>query len=296
MYWFWRRRHCRVTPAGGLPHDSAEQSAGRKTARRILCAWLSVVIAGAAAGCTGSPGSTRQGRATASPSPVFVSTAAPQAAVGRQLTWFLRAAADLPWSRQVILAHFDSSYLAQVSPDQLSMVLEQTMLTLGAYAPPSGASLTGLLWQNPAHDPDSLLAVSSFGRVKLAVNMAVDRTGLISELLLRPYLSSWAQVDRELAALAPDASLLVARVSPGGTCTPVRQVAASAARPLASMAKLFVLGALAHQIAAGRVSWNQELTVTDALKEPGQRVTSGRSGGNAAAGAADCSQDDLDQR
>ena len=72
-----------------------------------------------------------------------------------------------------------------------------------------------------------------------------------------------------MAALAPDASLLAARVSPGGVCTPVHQVAASAARPLASMFKLFVLGALAHQIAAGRVSWNQELTVTDALKSGG---------------------------
>jgi beta-lactamase class A len=61
------------------------------------------------------------------------------------------------------------------------------------------------------------------------------------------------------------------------------------------MFKLFVLGALAHQIAAGRVSWNQELTVTDALKSLGQRVTSGRSRRNAGAGAADRSQDDLDQ-
>jgi len=205
----------------------------------------------------------------ASPSPVFISTAAPEAAVGRQLTWFLRAVVGLPWSRRVIVAHFDSGFLAQGGPDQLNMVLEHTMLSLGASVPPSGASLTGLLWQDPAHDPVSLLAVASFGRVKLAVNLAVDGAGLISGLLLRPYLSSWAQVDRELAALAPDASLLVARVSPGGGCTPVHQVAASAARPLASMAKLFVLGALAHQIAAGRVSWNQGLTVTDALKSPG---------------------------
>ena len=84
------------------------------------------------------------------------------------------------------------------------------------------------------------------------MSISVDGAGLISGLLLRPYLSaSWAQVDRELAALAPDASLLAARVSPGGSCTPVHQVAASAARPLGSMFKLFVLGALAHQIAAG---------------------------------------------
>ena len=46
-------------------------------------------------------------------------------------------------------------------------------------------------------------------------------------------------------------------------------MAASTARPLASMFKLFVLGALAHQIAAGQVSWNQDLTVTAALKSGG---------------------------
>jgi hypothetical protein len=49
----------------------------------------------------------------------------------------------------------------------------------------------------------------------------------------------------------------------------VHQVGSSIARPLASMLKLFVLGALAHQIAAGRVSWTQQLTVTAALKTGG---------------------------
>ena len=98
-----------------------------------------------------------------------------------------------------------------------------------------------MLWQDPARDPDSLLAVASFGRVQLAVNIAADGAGLISGLGITPYQTppaSWAQVDRDLAALAPDVSLLAARVSPGGVCTPVHQVAASAARPLASMFKL----------------------------------------------------------
>jgi beta-lactamase class A len=49
----------------------------------------------------------------------------------------------------------------------------------------------------------------------------------------------------------------------------VHQAGSSGAQPLASMFKLFVLGALAHQIAAGRVSWNQELTVTAAVKSGG---------------------------
>jgi beta-lactamase class A len=187
--------------------------------------------------------------------------------VGRQLTWFLRALADLPLSQHVIRAHFDSGLLPNISAEQLNSALEQPPA-------PGGASLIGLLSEDPARDPVSLLAVAAFGSVTLTVDIAVDRAGLIDTLLIdtlllgpyQPPPTSWAQVDRELAALAPDTSLLAARVSPGGSCTPVHQVASSAARPLGSMFKLFVLGALARQIAAGRVSWNQELTVTAQLK------------------------------
>ena len=266
MNGFWLRRHRRIPPAGGVPHGSTGRLAGRTAARRIWCAGLGVVVAGAAAGCTGSPGSTGQGRAAtaASPAPVFISTAAPDVPVGAQLTWFLRAVADLPWSPQLIRAHFDSGFLARVSPAQVNSALEQIL-------PAAGASLTGLLSEDPARDPVALLALANFGGVQLTVNIAVDRARLISELEIQgEQPASWAQADRDLAALAPDASLLAARVSPGGTCTPVHQVAAAAARPLASMFKLFVLGALARQVAAGQVSWNQDLTVTAALKSAGE--------------------------
>jgi len=265
MNWFWLRsgRHRRVTSADGLTYDSAGRTAWRKAARPIGYAGLSVVLAAAAAGCTGSPGSTGQGQAaTAASSSLFISRTVPDAPVGRQLTWFLRALADLPLSQQVIRAHFDPAVLAHISAGQLNSALAQPPA-------PGGASLIGLLSEDPARDPVSLLAVAAFGSVTLTVDIAVDRAGLIDTLLLGPYQpppASWAQADRELAALAPDASLLAARVSPGGSCTPVHQVAASAARPLGSMFKLFVLGALAHQIAVGRVSWNQELTVTAQLK------------------------------
>jgi beta-lactamase family protein len=269
MNWFWLRSRRPVAPAGGLPHGGAGRRAGRKVAGRILCAGLGVVIAAGVAGCTGSPGGTGQGGAAtvASPSPVFISRTVPAAGAGGQLTWFLAAVAGVPLSPLVIRAHFDGTFLAQVSPDQLNSDLEQ--ITGG---PRGGASLTGVLWQDPARDPVALRAVADFGGTQLAVTIAVDGAGLIDGLLLNPYQpppASWAQVDRDLAGLAPDASLLAARLSPGGACTPVHQVAASAARPTASMFKLFVLGALAHQIAAGRVSWNQELTVTAALKSAG---------------------------
>jgi Beta-lactamase enzyme family/ORF 12 gene product N-terminal len=236
-------------------------------ARRILCAWLGVVLAGAAAGCNGAPASAGHARAAAaaSPSPVFISKTVPDAPVGRQLTWLLRAVAGIPWSPRLIRAHFDSGFLAQSTPAEINSVLAQAPA-------PAGASLIGVLVEDPAHHPAALLAAAAFGSVKLTVSISVDSAGLISGLLLTPYQpppGSWAQADRELAALAPNASLLAARVSPGGRCIPVHQVAASTARPLASMFKLFVLGALAHQIAAGRLSWHQELTVTSALKSPG---------------------------
>jgi beta-lactamase class A len=202
---------------------------------------------------------------------MFISRAAPDAPVGRQLTWFLRAVADLPWSQRLIQAHFDSGFLTQISPAEINSVLTQTPA-------PGGASLIGLLWQDQTRDPVSLRAVAAFGSVMLTVNISVDGAGLISYLLLtlyQPPPATWAQADRDLAGLAPDASLLAARVSPDGVCTPVHQVAASTARPLGSMFKLFVLGALAEQVAAGRVSWDQELTVSDALKSAGNSGAGG---------------------
>jgi hypothetical protein len=239
MNWFWLRSRRRVAPAGGLPHGGPGRLAGRTGAGRILCAGLGVVLAVAVAGCTGSPGGTGQGRATtaALPAWAFISKTVPDAPVGRQLTWFLGALAHLPLSQQVIRAHFEHALLAQVSPEQLNSALAQPPA-------PGGASLIGLLSEDPARDPVSLLAVAAFGSVTLTVDISVDRAGLINTLLVGPYQpppASWAQADRELAALAPDASLLAARVSPGGTCTPVHQVASSAPRPLGSMFKLFVL-------------------------------------------------------
>ena len=238
---------------------------GRTAAGRILCAGLSVVLAVAVAGCTGSPGGTGQGRATtaALPAWAFISKTVPDAPVGRQLTWFLGALADLPLSQQVHPGALRTRPAGAGQPGA-------TQLGPGA-APGTRRSVPDrAALRRPG--PRSGLAPGG-GRVRLrhslTVDISVDRAGLINTLLVGPYQpppASWAQADRELAALAPDASLLAARVSTAGVCTPVHQVAASAARPLGSMFKLFVLGALAQQIAAGRVSWNQDLTVTAQLK------------------------------
>lgn len=86
---------------------------------------------------------------------------------------------------------------------------------------------------------------------------------------------AWAEVDRALSGLGPDVGFLAARVAPDGTCDPVHAVAPSTPRPIASQFKLFVLGALAEQIAGGRVSWDQTVTVDEASRSIGNSEGSG---------------------
>jgi hypothetical protein len=90
--------------------------------------------------------------------------------------------------------------------------------------------------------------------------------------------TSWAEVDRALASFAsfaPDVGFLAAQVSSDGTCTPIHELDSSTPRPLASEFKLFVLGALAQEIASGHLAWSQELAVQDALKSIGNPPGSG---------------------
>jgi beta-lactamase class A len=241
----------------------------RKRARRLSYAGFIVAIALVTAGCSSPSPRAAPPRSTttvASKSTAFVSTTVPDTQVGSQLTWFLGAVAAVPLSEQSIDAHFDSLFLGQVSPAKLNAALEEE------FAAPSGGSLVGLL----SEDPTSLVAVANFGTVRLKVTISVDGTGLIDGLLLAPAPApmSWVEIDRQLAALGPHVSFLAARVS-NGSCQPIHQEASATARPLGSEFKLFVLGALAHEVATGRVSWRQELTVEPALQSIGNAQGSG---------------------
>jgi Beta-lactamase enzyme family/ORF 12 gene product N-terminal len=224
-----------------------------------LSALTAVWVLGAQAGAVASPSAT--------PQPTFVARSSPKGAVGDQLSWFLGAVADAPLSDQTIESHFDSAFLSHVSAGRLNRVLGQFHLT-------KGASFVGLLNETDT----SLVAIAEFGSEQVKVTISIDATSLISSLLLASaplHTSSWSSIDGTLSALGPDVGFLAARVSPTGTCQPVHAVASSTPRPLASQFKLFVLGALAKEIEAGRVSWDQSLTVQDSTKSFGNPPGSG---------------------
>ncbi len=187
----------------------------------------------------------------------------PHSPAGIQLGWFLSSVADAPLSRQEIESHFDAFVLDKVTTAKINAAMERL---------PAPATLVGVL----STSRSSLVAITTFGSGRWKVTLSVDGSGLIDGLLIAPSasLTSWPEIDQTLVALAPDVSFLAARVSKG-SCEPIHQLDSSTPRPLASEFKLFVLGALAHQVATGRVGWNQKLTVHDHLKSAGNAKGSG---------------------
>jgi beta-lactamase class A len=186
----------------------------------------------------------------------------PNGPAGTQLRWFLSSVADAPLSQQEIDSHFDALFLAKVNAANINAVLAELS------AP---GTLIGVL----SSGPTGLAVIARFGTDWLRVTLSVDGSGLIDGVKLEPSASAtnWSQIDQTLAALAPNVSFLAARVT-NGSCQTIHQVASSTPRPLASEFKLFVLGALAHQIAAGHVTWDQKLTVESQLKSSGDPVGS----------------------
>ncbi len=139
-----------------------------------------------------------------------------------------------------------------------------------------GLRVTGVVTSTPT----VLVATTQVAGTTLQLRLSVGADGRISGLRLIPVgatsgsatlptstppAASWAQVDTALKAVVPTARLLVAQVD-GDSCRTVHGLDARTAAPLGSAFKLYVLDALARAIAAGKVSWTQRLTVTDAVK------------------------------
>ena len=229
-----------------------------------------MALAAAACGSsTGVPATTAGAPhpdATAPPSP-FVQTVIPDTPVGGQLAWLLQATAQLPIPTATVDAHFAPSFLAQADPAKINTALTQL-------AGDGSPTFVGLLPGSPLASPStSLHAVVTFGTTTVTASLALDASGRIAGLLFSPYvpatLDSWTAVDGALAGVAPVVGLVAARIGPSGTCASFHGLDASVARPTGSMFKLFVLGAVATRIATGSVHWDQELTLTDALRSAG---------------------------
>jgi beta-lactamase class A len=184
----------------------------------------------------------------------------PNTPAGRQAGWFVGAVTHGPIPTAEITAHFDGAFLAQVPPAELNATLKGVI----------GVRIDSIT----TSAPDALVFIVTVnGTTKLRVSLAVDAGGLISGLLLQPAApptlptvpSTWAAVDRQVRSVAPQVHFLVASVS-GGTCRSINGIGSTTPAPLGSAFKLYVLDALARDIALGKVSWATKLTITSQVK------------------------------
>ena len=235
--------------------DRPARAAGRGRAAATTAVALVAACAMAAAGCESSAPKPAPRAAPPASTASF-----PDTSVGRQAHWLLGVVAHPPVPVPAIKAHFDSTFLAQVPASRLN----------STFAVVRGLRLDSITKSTPG---TLAFVVTANHGLRLAVTMVIDTHGLISGLLLRPagapaapaVPATWSGVDGMIHSVAPQVHFLVAAVN-GSACRPVHAVGATTQAPLGSAFKLYVLDALARAVAAGKVTWNQPLTVTSQVK------------------------------
>ncbi|HEY6689113.1 MAG TPA: serine hydrolase [Propionibacteriaceae bacterium] len=231
-----------------------------------LTALIAVVALFAAACSSPSTAPTPEERDSATASTGSVTTVVPpDTAAGDQLEWLIGALAHLPISDADLRAHFNPGYLATATPAALNQWFEAVNEWLQAQ---TGVNLVSI----KVDQPSMVVAIVSNGGAgpRARVGLTVDSRGLIGDLAISPTItgpvpSTWADVDATYRSVAPEVRLLVANVS-NGSCQPVHSIDPNDSAPFGSVLKLYVLYALGEALAAGKVSWDQSLTVTAKLK------------------------------
>ncbi|MCT9821135.1 serine hydrolase [Microbacterium sp. W1N] len=232
--------------------------------RRRAAAFVAAALAaGLLAGCTTAPAATP----TASASAAAQVVALPDTVLGEQAQWVLDAingeidepAAEAP-------EHVSSLLLEQISAQDLAAVFSQL-------APQSPWVPTAV---QDAGD-SALITIAPASGDALDMQIAVGADGLIAGLLFsasaadRVPATSWSELEDSVEGFAADTTLTVTDVTDGASERIAAAGTGSAvgdteAKPSGSMFKLYVLGAVAEAVAAGELTWETPLTVTDDVK------------------------------
>ncbi|WP_375483921.1 serine hydrolase [uncultured Mycobacterium sp.] len=140
------------------------------------------------------------------------------------------------------------------------------------------SSMEGLWWDRPfkvdgvdiTAGAATLHLVSSYGarqNIEIHTNDAtlVDRFDVVTQT---PTISSWRDLDATLSKTGARYSYQAAKVN-DGRCERIAGTNTTQSLPLASIFKLYVLYAVADAVKAGKVSWDDQMTVTEKGKAVG---------------------------
>ncbi|MGU3432872.1 serine hydrolase [Actinomycetes bacterium M1A6_2h] len=162
-----------------------------------------------------------------------------------------------------------------LNPDQVNSlaapVLAQALGAAGLITPVVQLSTSAPFTVNSyrSQGNSSELQLTTSRGVPATLDLAVDASGKlegIRGLATAPEESTWADVDQAISSLGTTADSVIAARITNGSCVPVHATNAGAELQIASVSKLYVLGALLRAVDNGTVSFDETLTITDDVK------------------------------
>jgi beta-lactamase class A len=234
---------------------------------RALLVWALVLSVSTAAAATilaaqGTPDASPVASPAASPeaSPVAGDLGAfLQTPVGQQFSWVLAALnGEEDLSPDAYEARFDPSFVQAVPYDDFMVTFDQ-LVASGPWTPTEVAP--------GATDLAAEVTIQGTGSA-LVLQIAVGDTTehLIYGLTAQPAAPpTWEEIDAGLSGFGSTVGLLAAELS-GTSCTPVHELNADKPLAIGSVFKLYILGELGRQIAAGERTWNDQIAIDDAYR------------------------------
>lgn len=248
---------------------------------------LVIALALLGAACTSTPGpstTTASGPSTSTSTTFAPSTTSTtgtsQGPVVGQLEWFLGLLNGDAFDPASYEDRVTGEFLAQVDPVAFEAVIEQLRAAseiweVTSFEDRSETSARALI-APPGGAP----------ALRVVIDVEADPPHRISTLFVQPAETPALDdppesLDEAAARLTELGTLhMLAAEIVDGRCAPLYVVAGGEPAPIASVVKLYVLGALADAVAAGEVSWQDELTIRDELKAPPTGILQDRPDGS----------------
>lgn len=234
-----------------------------RRSRGITAALVVAALAGLVGGCAGKPTEYASPR-TPSVTTVAAEVVIPDSAPGRATRWVVEQfAADSGPSAAEAAERFAPVFLEQIPASEVAGVFGQ-IRALGPFA------LTG--YSEAAGNAQA--SVTGAGEQRFLISVSIDDAELIQGLWVQPApelpeIDSLADASSAVQSAAEASSFLFAQVvgdGAGASCEPIEARDAEVLRPIGSIFKLYVLGAVVQAVADGALAWEDTLTLTDDLR------------------------------
>ncbi|QSB03898.1 serine hydrolase [Natronoglycomyces albus] len=224
--------------------------------RMLFAAVLAVTLALTA--CSG--GAESDDGDTGGDEPVAVDI--PQTPVGEKLQWYLDKLESLPLEKEEAEQHFAQTFLDQVPVADLNPIMSDMR----------GTIVTDIL----DDEPSRLRAEAFHGTGDFHIIIEIDSDSKIETLLFLPpddmdlpaSPTSWDEVDARLDSIAADSEnvgFLAADIDEG-ECQAVHESSAAIMQPVGSVFKIFVLHAVEQAVAAGDITWDDHIEITEDIR------------------------------